>query len=151
MTRANEGSRPTGRLDRNLIAWLTTVDGEGQPWTTPVWFLAREDGTVLLYTTPGSAKLRHLARNPRVSLVLDGSDLGRDVVRVRGLARVEDTIPAASANEAYRTKYLERIGVMFGDPEAFAARFSVPLVIVPVSAAAPDAPHRAGSDPAGSP
>ena len=47
------------RLRHNLIAWLTTVRPDGQPVSVPVWFLVREDGTILLYTQPKKEKLRH--------------------------------------------------------------------------------------------
>ena len=38
------------RLRSNLIAWLTTVRPDGQPDSVPVWFLVREDETILVYT-----------------------------------------------------------------------------------------------------
>ena len=128
-------ARAEDRLRRNLMAWLTTVRPDGQPVTVPVWFLLREDDTILLYSKPGSPKLRHFAHNPKVSLALDVCDIGRNIVRLEGVARVADASadepPAADKNPAYLAKYTERIGAMFGTPEQFAAQFSTAVVITP--------------------
>jgi PPOX class probable F420-dependent enzyme len=75
--------RVEARLRQNLMAWLTTVRPDGQPVSVPVWFLMREDGTILLYSQPGKQKLRSIADNPKVSLGLDVTDIGRNIVRGR--------------------------------------------------------------------
>jgi PPOX class probable F420-dependent enzyme len=68
---ADDRERVEARLRHNLIAWLTSVRPDGQPVSVPVWFLVRDDSTILVYSQPGKAKLRNLAGNPRVSLALD--------------------------------------------------------------------------------
>jgi PPOX class probable F420-dependent enzyme len=118
-----------GRLRSNLMAWLTTVQPDGQPVTVPVWFLLREDESILVYSQPNKLKLRNIARNPRVALGLDVTDIGRDVIRVHGAARQVDDIPPAHQNPRYVAKYAERIGTMFGTAEQFAASFSTALLI----------------------
>jgi PPOX class probable F420-dependent enzyme len=123
--------RAETRLRSNLIAWLTTVRPDGQPVTVPVWFLLRDDETILVYTRPEKQKLRNLAANPRVSFVLDVTDIGRNVVRLEGTARTADDQPPASEDPAYLAKYTERIGALFGTPEQFATLFSTPLIITP--------------------
>jgi PPOX class probable F420-dependent enzyme len=126
---ADDRERVEGRLRHNVIAWLTTVRDDGQPVTTPVWFLHREDDTILVYSQPESAKFRNIAANPKISLVLDVSDLGRSVVRLEGTAaRMSDQAPA-DRQPAYLAKYAERIGVLFGTPEDFAALFSAAILI----------------------
>jgi PPOX class probable F420-dependent enzyme len=123
--------RVEARLRQNLMAWLTTVRPDGQPVSVPVWFLMREDGTILLYSTPGKQKLRNIADNPKVSLGLDVTDIGRSIVRMEGIARVAHDQPAANQHPAYLAKYTERIGAMFDTPERFAELFSTAVIITP--------------------
>jgi PPOX class probable F420-dependent enzyme len=120
------------RLRSNLMAWLTTVSPSGQPESVPVWFLFREeDETVLLYSQPGKPKLRNIGQNPQVALGLDVTDIGRDIIRIDGVAREAPETDQADKQQQYRAKYAERIGTMFGDAEGFAGQFSVPVVITP--------------------
>jgi PPOX class probable F420-dependent enzyme len=128
---AVDRERVEARLRHNLMAWLTTVRPDGQPVSVPVWFLMRDDGTILLYSRPGTAKLRNIAANPRVSLALDGTDIGRNIVRVEGVAKQADDQPPADHQPAYQAKYIERIGALFGTPERFAELFSAAVIITP--------------------
>jgi PPOX class probable F420-dependent enzyme len=123
--------RVEARLRQDLIAWLTTVRRDGQPVSVPVWFLTREDGTILLYSQPGKQKLRSIAGNPKVSLGLDVTDIGRNIVRLEGTATVAHDEPAADKQPAYLAKYAERIAAMFSTPERFAELFSTPVIITP--------------------
>jgi PPOX class probable F420-dependent enzyme len=123
--------RVEDRLRHNLMAWLTTVRKNGQPVTIPVWFLLREDDTILLYSQPGSAKFRHINAHPKVSLVLDVCDLGRNIVRIEGAAAPADDESPANEQPAYLAKYTERIAALFETPERFAALFSAAIVITP--------------------
>jgi PPOX class probable F420-dependent enzyme len=128
---AADRERVESRLRHNLMAWLTTVRPDGQPVTVPLWFLLLEDETILVYSTPGTAKLRNIARNPRVSLALDVCDLGRNIVRLEALAGPADNQPAADKNPAYLAKYAERIGALFETPDRFAAQFTTAVIITP--------------------
>jgi len=124
--------RVESRLHGNLMAWLTTVRPNGQPVTVPVWFLLRDDETILLYTRPEKEKLRNIAANPKVSFVLDVTDIGRNIVRLEGTAERAHDQPPANQHLAYLAKYTERIGAMFGTPEQFATLFSAALIITPI-------------------
>ena len=128
---AGERERVEDRLRHNLMAWLTSVRPDGQPVSVPVWFLMRDDETILLYSRSGTAKLRNIANNPRVSLALDVTDIGRNIVCIEGVARQSEDEAPASQQPAYLAKYLERIAALFGTPEQFAELFSVALVITP--------------------
>jgi PPOX class probable F420-dependent enzyme len=129
---AGDRERVEARLRHNLIAWLTTVRPDGQPVSVPVWFLLREDGTILLYTQPGKAKLRNIVENPKASLTLDVTDIGRDIVRIEGVVSLAEDQSPADQQPLYLAKYAERIGSMFGTPERFAEMFSTALVITPL-------------------
>ena len=123
--------RAEGRLASNLIAWLTTVRPDGQPVSVPVWFVLRDDETILLYSRPQTAKLRNIAASPKVSFALDVTDIGRNIVRLEGTARQADDQPSANENPAYLAKYTERIAALFGTPQQFAALFSAAVIITP--------------------
>lgn len=123
--------RAEDRLRHNLMAWLTTVRPDGQPVTVPVWFLLGEDETIVLYSKPNAAKLRYIAANPKVSLALDVCDIGRNIVRLEGVAAPADDQPPADRNPAYLAKYTERIGALFDTPERFAAQYSTAVRIRP--------------------
>ena len=120
-----------GRLQANLMAWLSTVRPDGRPDTVPVWFLLRDDETFLIYSQPGKVKLRNLRSNPSVGLGLDVTDIGRDIIRVEGSAEVVRGFPAADQVPEYKAKYAERIGANFGTAADFAAMFSEAVIITP--------------------
>src|SRR5436305_816484 len=117
-------ARVDTRLQTNLMAWLSTVSPAGRPDMVPVWFLLRDDGTVLLYSQPGKAKLRNIAANSNVALALDVTDIGRDIIRIEGTAAVAPDHPSADRVPEYVAKYTERIGAIFGTAERFAGAFS---------------------------
>ncbi|MFC8525720.1 pyridoxamine 5'-phosphate oxidase family protein [Nocardia sp. NPDC057227] len=57
-------------LHRPLHGFLTVAAGPVPPQPRPVWFELADDGTVQVFTEPGSAKVRRLAKDPRASLVV---------------------------------------------------------------------------------
>jgi PPOX class probable F420-dependent enzyme len=113
------------------MAWLTTVSPAGKPDSVPVWFLVRDDDSILVYSQPGKAKLRNIDANPKVSLGLDVTDIGRDIIRIEGTAARPTDHPAADRVPEYVAKYVERIGAIFGTTERFAEAFSEAIVITP--------------------
>jgi PPOX class probable F420-dependent enzyme len=127
------GKRVERRLREDPLIWLTTVDAQGAPQPSPVWFLW--DGTeVLLYSEPDKPKLRNIEANPRVALNLDGDGQGGNVVIIRGEARIAPEMPPATEVPEYARKYdaggfFKRIGIT---GPMFAGKYSVPVVIRPL-------------------
>jgi hypothetical protein len=66
-----------------------------------------------------------------VSLALDVTDIGRNIVRIEGIASQVYDQPAANKNPAYLAKYTERIGALFGTSEHFADLFSAAVIVTP--------------------
>ncbi len=118
------------RLRTDLIVWLTTLAPEGQPQSTPVWFLW--DGDVFhVYSQPDKPKLRNIRANPRVSLHLEGGEEGSDVVTFEGRAEVAANGAPATSSPEYIKKYRRLIEGFGWTPESFAGDYSVPLRITP--------------------
>lgn len=120
------GSEARSRLETEKIIWLTTVRRNGQPQTSPVWFLLQAD-EILIYSLPDTARVANIEANPHVSLNLDGNARGGAVVTMEGTARIDRSTPPASQVPEYVAKYavyMERNG---WTPEVFAKRYSAPI------------------------
>ena len=124
------GQHAEQRLRSNKIAWLTTVGSDGRPYTVPVWFLW-EGNSVLLFSQPNKQDVRNLRKNGRVTLALDDTQEGEDVVIVEGTAELLDD-PALSMR---MPEYVEKYGAMMQDmgytPEIYAGEFSLGIRITP--------------------
>jgi len=129
-TSSEFGARVARRLADDQIGWLTTVGKDGTPHPRPVWFLPQGDD-VLIYSLPNTAKLAHLARNPRASLNLDGDGHGGNIVVLTGAARVDESLPPAHEIPEYVAKYRDGMARVTGSPEGFAAAYSVPIRFTP--------------------
>jgi len=124
------GARVARRLDEEVVAWLTVVDGAGTPQPAPIWFLW--DGeSALIYSLTGAKRLAHLRARPRVALHLNGDGQGSDIVVLTGEIVDAPDAPAVADNPAYLAKYGERITSGWGSAEAFGAQYSVPLRFTP--------------------
>lgn len=124
------GARVLDRLKREPLAWLTTTGADGTPHPKPVWFLW-DDETILVFSRPGTAKLRHIVRSPRVSFNFDGDGRGGDIIVITGTAAIESACPPADHLPAYVDKYhagFLRIGMT---AETFATAYSVAIRITP--------------------
>lgn len=130
-TSTQRGQHVERRLNDDVIAWLTTVRSSGQPDSVPVWFLWK-DGAIVVYSRPNQTKLRNLTENPRVTLTIDNTNNGADVIRVEGLAEHRPDYPACHEIPAYVEKYAARIGYIgYGSPEDFAKAYSAAIVVTP--------------------
>lgn len=117
------------RLEEELVIWLTTVSSDGTPKPNPVWF--HWDGnSFVIYTPPSSAKVKNIARNPRVSLNLVGSEaLGGDVVIFTGEAYTKEHVTIA--DPGYVKKYMAAAQEWGRTPEDMLAEYSVEIRILP--------------------
>jgi len=125
-----KGADALRRLGEEPVIWLTTVRADGQPQTSPVWFLY-EDGEFLIYSLAGTARTANLADNPRVSLNLDGNGLGGDIVTIEGIARIDPGAPPSHDVVPYQQKYRDFIARNGWTPESFAADYPTAIRIRP--------------------
>jgi|SRR4051812_1092668 nitroimidazol reductase NimA-like FMN-containing flavoprotein (pyridoxamine 5'-phosphate oxidase superfamily) len=57
-------------IDANSYLTLATVDGQGQPWATPVWFAPRGCAEFYWVSRPGARHSRNIAGSPAVGIVV---------------------------------------------------------------------------------
>ncbi len=124
------GKHAEQRLQSNRIAWLTTVGGDGRPYTVPVGFVW-EGQTLLIFSQPKKQKLRNIRKNPRVTLALDETERGHDVVIVEGTAEVIDDPQISMKMPAYVEKYGASIESMGWTLESMAADYSQAIRVTP--------------------
>lgn len=124
------GARVLRRLESETVIWLVTVNTAGIPQPNPVWFLLDRDAeSLLIYNDHNARRLAGIDAHPQVAAHLDGDGHGGDVIVLTGALERGADLPAANRNEAYLAKYameIDRIGM---DPDSFADRYSVPLVL----------------------
>ncbi len=121
-----KNERVEARLRTEPVIWLTTVRPDGQPQSTPVWFLWDGDRRVLIYSQPGKRKLANIAANPRVSLHFNDHD-GSDIVSFEAEATIATGHSPAHLVPGYVEKYLDLIRDLGMEPEPFATAYSVPV------------------------
>ncbi len=122
------GARVARHLREERIVWLTTVTPAGAPLPRPVGFVWDGGENVSVYSQPG-ARIRNIARNPKVTLNFGGDGEGGDIVILSGTAEVDESGPSAVEDAAHTAKYageFERFGMT---AESYAQRFSVPVRI----------------------
>lgn len=124
------GKRVARRLQEERIIWLTTVSQAGEPNPRPVWFLW-DGNDIIIYSRPGTYKLKHIRNNPNVSLSFDGDGMGGDIVIIAGRAHIDQDVQPADQVSAYINKYTEGLQRINMTPQEFAQEYSVALRIEP--------------------
>jgi len=123
---SEKGKKLAERLRKEEVIWLTTLRADGTPLPTPVWFLW-EGKTILIYTQPGSLKVRNIARNPKAALNLNCDEAGGSVAIFTGELTFEKDESRALNNPAYLQKYRQGISDIQMTPESFSNDFSLAL------------------------
>lgn len=88
----NRGLAPDqldGLLDEPHLATLATFRKDGTVLQSPIWYIW-EDGGFTLGIAAGDGKLKHMARDPRVTIVVAEDAMPYRGLEVRGLAQVTD-------------------------------------------------------------
>ena len=85
----------------------------------------------MIFSERGKAKLRHIARNPKVSLNFNTDEDGGDVAVIGGDAKIMDAPPASNRVKAYLRKYREGIKSLDMTVAEFSAAYTVPILVTP--------------------
>jgi PPOX class probable F420-dependent enzyme len=96
----------TERLAKEQVIWLTTTKADGTPLPNPVWFLW-DGGQFLIFTEPGSVKMKNMVRSPYVALNLNSDADGGDVAIFQAEADLTRTTASEAEFSAYVAKYEE--------------------------------------------
>lgn len=124
------GRRALERLATEKIGWLTSVNQDGQPQASAIWFLW-EAGEVLVYSHRRAPRNGNLEANPLVAFSLHTDTGGGDYVSMEGRARVDTAGPRADQHPRYLTKYRGMIAGYGWTPGWFAAEYPVAIRVTP--------------------
>lgn len=97
-------------LTQRRIAAVATIDEEGMPHLTAVWFLF--DGERFYVTVNSSSvKVQNLSGNEKMALMIDSREAGKEIgISASGAAEILQGDEAAEATGAIHTKYLTEEG-----------------------------------------
>ncbi|HZU65805.1 MAG TPA: TIGR03667 family PPOX class F420-dependent oxidoreductase [Ktedonobacteraceae bacterium] len=118
------------RLRSDLIIWLTTVRPDGRPHMVAVWFLW--DGEqFLIFSQPNTQKVRNLRHSSHVTLALDNTDGGEDVIVIDGEAELLTDPDINATLAAYKQKYAADFKEMNTTAEEMAKSYSQGIRVRP--------------------
>jgi PPOX class probable F420-dependent enzyme len=126
------GRHVNRRLRQDKIIWLTTIDSHDTPQPRPVWF-HWNGKAILIFSEKDTAKLRHIARNPRVALNFNTDDDGGDVSVIVGNAKILGDSPASNRIKTYLRKYSKGIKSLDMTAAEFRGAYTVPILVTPDS------------------
>lgn len=119
-------------LKSEYFVWLTTIDSTGTPQPRPVWFIWEKD-SFLIFSQAKAHKLKHIQKNPQVSLHFNSADkkAEKHLIIFTGTAVIESNAMPANKISAYMKKYKAGIIGLGATPEQFAGEYSVAIRIPP--------------------
>jgi PPOX class probable F420-dependent enzyme len=81
-------------IESGSLAHLVTLNSDGSPQVSCIWVGLDEDEIISGHLNPDQRKLRNIARDPRVSLSIEGTEIQppglKQYMIVHGRARVEE-------------------------------------------------------------
>ena len=127
-TSSTFGQRVLQRLKQEETVWLTTVNRNGIPNPSLVWFLWEADAVFLL-SQPDQGKVKAIAANPRVSLNFDSDGDGGNMVILNGTASLLGPMTVDQVSPAYFSKYERGLKSLGNSPEDMIDSYSQPIRI----------------------
>ena len=114
----NRGLTPDqldGLLDEVHLAHLATIRKDGTVLLSPLWYIW-EDGGFTIGMAAGDGKLKHLAREPRVTIVVGEDAFPYRGFEMRGTATLLD-IPYGPTIRRIATRYVGAKGADYYDDD----------------------------------
>ena len=126
------GSLARELLDARLIANLATVDRDGAVHLVGMWFLWDGEG-LLLPTSRTTRKARNIARDSRVTVMIDDSRGGFELrgITLIGRAELREGADAIAANRRIHLKYVTQRGRELEAVDRYLATDDVTIRVVP--------------------
>ncbi len=85
-------------LQELRFAVLATINQDGTPQLTTMWYLFEDDGSILMNTKVGRAKERNMRRDPRISICIEDD---YNFLTINGTVQLIDD-PARAQHDIYR-------------------------------------------------
>lgn len=85
-------------LQELRFAVLATINQDGTPQLTTMWYLLEDDGTILMNTKVGRAKERNLRRDHRISICIEDE---YNFLTINGTVQLIDD-PERAQHDIYR-------------------------------------------------
>jgi PPOX class probable F420-dependent enzyme len=111
-------------LEEPIVAILATRRPDDTTLLSPVWFEWRDGGFNVWASPNDKGKVRHIERDPRVSIVVANSDWPYKGMEVRGEARLSEDGFFDVLGRTARRYFGEEVGA------GFAASFTKPGVVI---------------------
>jgi len=91
-------ARARAYLQELRFAVLATINQNGTPQLTTMWYLLEDDGTITMNTKVGRTKERNMRRDPRISICIED---GYDFITINGTVEMIDD-PEIAQHDIYR-------------------------------------------------
>lgn len=101
MPKLTDDERSAFLAEPAMIMNIATVDSDGSPLVTPIWFI-HEEGRIWFTPRQHSEWLRHIRNDPRVALSIDETAIPYRKVVVRGSAAIDHEV---GNDDAWRDRY----------------------------------------------
>jgi len=85
-------------LQELRFAVLATINQDGTPQLTTMWYLLEDDGTILMNSKVGRLKERNLRRDPRISICIEDD---YNFLTINGTTQLIDD-PERTQHDIYR-------------------------------------------------
>jgi PPOX class probable F420-dependent enzyme len=127
---SEDGAWACEHLVDDVVGWLVTVSPDGRVQASAISFLW-DGATILLYSKPGTPKLRNIAAHPQVSFGLNSDPYADHILVIEGVASVEPDCQPSDIHPAYAAKYRSPLEHWGMDEAQTAREFSVAVRITP--------------------